>query len=169
VFKRFVLFLVFALVPLISASAQVDVFNMGGTRDPATGTWTGLASVEFVTVGDAGNTSDTAVMTAGYMPDRTTGYGSVEHLYQIGKYDVTAGQYCQFLNAVAATDIYGLYHTSMDYDAHPTYKGCNIKRNGVSGSYTYSVAADWANRPVNWVSWGDAARFCNWQIGRAHV
>ena len=24
------------------------------------------------------------------------------------------------------------------------------------------MAEDWANRPVNWVSWGDAARFCNW-------
>jgi len=30
------------------------------------------------------------------------------------------------------------------------------------GNYTYSVAADWANRPVNWVSWADAAGYCNW-------
>jgi formylglycine-generating enzyme required for sulfatase activity len=43
--------------------------------------------------------------------------------------------------------------------------GCNIKRTGSSGSYTYSMGsdwADWANRPVNFVSWGDAARFANW-------
>jgi len=40
--------------------------------------------------------------------------------------------------------------------------GCNIKRNGSLGSYTYSVADDWANRPVNNVSWADAARFANW-------
>ena len=33
---------------------------------------------------------------------------------------------------------------------------------GSSGSYSYSVAADWADRPVNYVSWGDAARFTNW-------
>lgn len=32
----------------------------------------------------------------------------------------------------------------------------------MSGSYTYSVAADRVNRPVNFVNWGDAARFCNW-------
>jgi formylglycine-generating enzyme required for sulfatase activity len=24
------------------------------------------------------------------------------------------------------------------------------------------VVADWADRPVNYVSWGDAARFANW-------
>jgi streptogramin lyase len=40
--------------------------------------------------------------------------------------------------------------------------GCKIQRSGSSGSYTYSVASDWANRPVNFVNWGDAARFCNW-------
>ena len=36
------------------------------------------------------------------------------------------------------------------------------ERSGSPGSYTYSVAPDWANRPVNFVSWGDAARFANW-------
>ena len=41
-------------------------------------------------------------------------------------------------------------------------QGCNIIRSGESGSYTYSVAADWANRPVNYVSFGDAMRFANW-------
>ena len=29
-------------------------------------------------------------------------------------------------------------------------------------TYSYSVAADWANRPVNYVSFWDAARFANW-------
>ena len=43
-----------------------------------------------------------------------------------------------------------------------TYRGCNIQRSGSSGIYTYSVAGDWADRPVNWVDWGDAARFANW-------
>ena len=44
---------------LIAGSAQADVFNMGGTRNPTTGTWTGLASLEFVTVGNPGNAADT--------------------------------------------------------------------------------------------------------------
>ena len=33
------------------------------------------------------------------------------YAYQMGEYDVTVGQYCQFLNAVAATDTYGLYNS----------------------------------------------------------
>jgi len=56
------------------------------------------------------------------------------------------------------TDTCGLYSTymwSMEY-------GCKIQRSGSSGSYTYSVASDWANRPVNQVSYWDACRFANW-------
>ena len=141
---------------LIAGSAQADVFNMGGTRDPMTGTWTGLASLEFVTVGDPGNAADTVVML-----DGTTGYGSVGYTYQMGTYDVTAGQYTAFLNAVAAQDTYGLYNSGMAVVGGSTY-GCGIIQSGSSGSYTYAVATAYQNFPVNCVSWGDAARFCNW-------
>ncbi|MCY2927249.1 MAG: SUMF1/EgtB/PvdO family nonheme iron enzyme [Planctomycetota bacterium] len=88
------------------------------------------------------------------------GYGAVAYAYQIGKFEVTAGQYTTFLNAVAATDPYGLFFSGM---ANPTgYQGCNIQRSGSPGTYIYTVPSDWANRPVNCVSWGCAARFCNW-------
>ncbi len=97
----------------------------------------------------------------GNSPDSGTGnlYGSVDHAYDIGKYEVTAAQYTEFLNLKAQADPYGLYNTYMT-DLY--YYGCNIQRSGVSGSYSYSVAADWANRPVNHVSFWDAARFTNW-------
>ena len=71
---------------------------------------------------------------------------------------MTAAQYAAFLNAVAATDTYGLYNSSMS----DTSTGCNIQQSGSSGSYTYSVAPQYANLPVNYITWGDAARFCNW-------
>lgn len=109
--------------------------------------------IETVTVGNPGNAADV-------QPNGS--YGSVSYVYEIAAYEVTAGQYTAFLNAVAATDAEGLYHPRMDYDADPTRRGCNIKRHGSPGSYTYSVAPDWAARPVNYVSWGDAARFANW-------
>jgi formylglycine-generating enzyme required for sulfatase activity len=144
-----------AVAMLIAGSAQADVFNMGGTYNQATGTWTGAASLEFVTVGDPGNAADTAVMVR----DGTSGYGSVPYVYQIGTYQVTAGQYCAFLNAVAATPEYGVYNPYMDTKSNAY--GCNIIQTGSSGSYTYSVAQDWANRPVNCLSWANAARFCN--------
>ena len=53
---------------------------------------------------------------------------------------------------------YALYHVNMWTHA----EGCKIERTGSPGSYTYSVAPDRANRPVNFVTWGDAARFANW-------
>jgi formylglycine-generating enzyme required for sulfatase activity len=113
--------------------------------------------IETVPVGNPGNAGELSGSGAGgYGPDRIC--GAVDYEYNIGKYEVTAGQYTEFLNAVAATDTYGLYTTSMDTSSW----GCKIQRSGSSGSYSYSVAGDWANRPVNYVSWGDAARFANW-------
>jgi hypothetical protein len=37
-----------------------------------------------------------------------------------------------------------------------------INRSGSSGSYTYTVKTNYGNKPVNWVSWFDCARYCNW-------
>jgi formylglycine-generating enzyme required for sulfatase activity len=110
-------------------------------------------TIDTVPVGDPGNAADTRYATPGY--------GAVAYTYNIGKYEVTASEYTAFLNAVAATDTYGLYNTHM---ADPTknWKGCNIQRGGSSGAYNYSVAADWANRPVNYVSFWAACRFANW-------
>jgi sulfatase modifying factor 1 len=102
-------------------------------------------NIETVPVGNPGNADDT----------HGDGYGGVDYVYNIGKFEVTAGQYTEFLNAVATTDTYGLYFRAMD-------SLTGIWRSGSAGSYTYSVDPDWANRPVNYVDWGDAARFCNW-------
>ena len=107
-------------------------------------------TIETVRVGDAGNAADTRYATPGY--------GAVPYEYNIGKYEVTAGQYTAFLNAVAAMDTYGLYNTSMWTDSD----GCRIQQSGSPGSYSYTVASDYANRPVNWVSFWDSCRFANW-------
>ncbi|MHC4698185.1 MAG: SUMF1/EgtB/PvdO family nonheme iron enzyme, partial [Planctomycetota bacterium] len=118
--------------------------------------------IETVTVGNPGNAGEDSgdCVPGGWGPCREC--GAVDYVYNIGKFEVTAGQYTEFLNAVAATDTYGLYNTYyMPNPAPPDY-GCNIQRTGLSGSYSYSVAGDWADRPVNGVSWGDAARFANW-------
>jgi sulfatase modifying factor 1 len=105
--------------------------------------------IETVPVGNPGNAADMRY---------TAPHGAVDYLYNVGKYEVTAGQYSEFLNAVAATDTYGLYSTDMWAGARAPM----IERSGAEGSYTYSVAPDWTNRPVCLVSWGDAARFANW-------
>ena len=110
----------------------------------------------FMTVGNPGNAGDTEVM----LEDGTTGYGAVDYVYHMGKFEVTAGQYTEFLNAVADTDAYGLYSEYMS--GNPWDLGCGIQRSGSAGAYTYSVATEWEDRAVSWVNWGDAARFANW-------
>jgi len=136
-----------AIVLLSTTLAMADVFNMPP----------GLTSLETVTVGDPGNVGELSGAGAGgYGPDRIC--GAVDDTYNIGKYEVTAGQYCEFLNAVAKTDTYGLYNTEM----WSGKAGCKIERTGASGNYTYGVAPDWANRPVNFVSYWNACRFANW-------
>ena len=89
---------------------------------------------------------DRAVITSygGAGPDRIC--GAVGYEYNIGKYEVTATQYCEFLNAVAVSDTYGLYSTDMSTNAN----GCKIERTGSPDNYAYTVSAEWANRPVNW-------------------
>src|SRR4051812_9590794 len=78
-------------------------------------------AVVTVPVGNPGNPADTEIMT-----DATTGYGSVPYSYRLGKYETTAGQYTEFLNAVADTDTYGLYNTAMSDPAFDP-AGCNIQ------------------------------------------
>ena len=116
-------------------------------------------NIDLVTVGNPGNAPDTRYATPGY--------GAVGYTYQMGKFEVSAREYTAFLNAVAKTDPYGLYHTYMDPAVY--VYGCNIKQSGNSGNYTYTVGngspddvTNWGNRPVNCVTWGDAARFANW-------
>ena len=112
-------------------------------------------NIETVPVGNLGNDPDTRY--------NTPGYGRVDYVYNIGKYEVTAGQYTEFLNAVdpEGTNSDGLYNPVMNSNLH----GCQITLNG--SDYDFSgapsgTASDWENRPVNHVSWYDAAMFANW-------
>ena len=137
--KQVVCCLVTIFVALSAAITHADVFNMSG----------GQTSLQFVTVGDPGNAAD------------TTGYGAVGYTYQMGKYDVTSAQYCAFLNAVATTaDPYGLSTPSMASTGWG--HGCGIVQTSGATGYSYTVLPGWANMPVNNVTFGDAARFCNW-------
>jgi formylglycine-generating enzyme len=138
------------VVALAVAAAQADVFNMPE----------GQTSLSFVTVGDANNVADPA-----------TTHGAVNHDFRMGTCDVTVAQYCDFLNAVAKTDTYGLYNGYMDMGiVTSSVTRINIVRSGASGDYSYAVGGSYAqaaNCPIFAVGWGDAARFANWlQNGR---
>jgi len=72
--------------------------------------------------------------------------------FSIGKYEVTVGQYVDFLNSTAASDPYGLY----------TSKSATIARRGVDGTYRYASQPFLEQTPIVNVDWFQAARFANW-------
>ena len=160
-----------AKLPIFCEFSQLALHKQRGTTMFRSGIWTigvilavalackyaGAVDIDLVTVGNPGNAGELSGAGAGgYGPDLIC--GAVSYRYRIGKYEVTAAQYTEFLNAVAKTDTHGLYDTKMSY----MVTGCKIERSGTSGSYIYSVAPDQANRPVNYVSFWDACRFANW-------
>ena len=109
-------------------------------------------SYQMVTVGNAGNASD------------SNGYGAVAYEYQIGKYDVTIGQYTAFLNAADpdGTNPNDIYNSNMGTDLN--IAGISYTAGAAAGT-KYSVinnGGDSSNRPITYVSWFDAARFANW-------
>ena len=121
------------------------------------GSYAAAASLETVPVGNTGNTADTRYYASGY--------GAVDYKYSMGKYEVTSGQYRDFLNAVDPTGVNadGLYKTDMDNQSY----GCQITWNSGSSTYDFSgapsgAAADWQDRPVNFITWYDAAMYTNW-------
>jgi sulfatase modifying factor 1 len=109
-------------------------------------------TIDWVTVGNPRND-----------PDPATGslYGAVNYEFRMAKYLVTIQQYTDFLNAVAATDLYSLYKPLMATSLNTA----GISQSGTSGGYSYSVIDNGGpsgNRPMMYVSWFDAARFANW-------
>ncbi len=106
--------------------------------------------IQTVRIGDPGNEAEPLTL-----------FGSVEYEFEIGTYMVTIGEYCAFLNAVAANDTYALYNERMATDLNIA----GIERKGPAGRYTYTVMSNngsSAMRPISYVSFFDAARFANW-------
>jgi formylglycine-generating enzyme required for sulfatase activity len=106
-------------------------------------------TIDWVTVGDPGNATDTT--------GRPNPAGAVAISFRIMKFEFTNQQYTAFLNSVAKTDTYSLYQNEMGSQARG-----GIARSGTSGAYTYAVKSNMGDKPVNYVSWFDAARVSNW-------
>ncbi len=114
------------------------------------------STVTWVPVGDAGNAAD------------NTGFGAVGYNFSIAQFEFTNQQYANFLNSVDLTgaNTYQLYSPSM---------GTDTRRGGISFVPTnangakYVVKANFGDKPVNHVSWFDAARVANWMHNGATV
>ncbi|BBO32081.1 formylglycine-generating enzyme family protein [Lacipirellula parvula] len=108
--------------------------------------------IHWVTVGNPGN----------FGGPETYGrvFGSVAYAYEIGRFEVTNGQYAEFLNSKdpAGTNSLSLYHASMASDANG---GILLNASAALGA-KFETKPGYQSHPVNFVSWFDAARFANW-------
>jgi sulfatase modifying factor 1 len=103
--------------------------------------------MEFVTIGDPGNPAD----------EFAGGHGSVEYVYQIGKFEVTNAQYSAFLNDVdkLGNDPLDLHEPAMNID------------NDLVRPFGQKYRPDdgWENKPVTSTSVATTQRFLNWLGG----
>jgi sulfatase modifying factor 1 len=108
-------------------------------------------TIDWVTVGDPGNTADT---TGDPNPA-----GAVANAFQIMKFEWTNAQYVEFLNAVDpnGTNPNGIYTSVMGSDARG-----GITNTGTVNGSRYAFKVDMGDKPVNYVTWWDAARVANW-------
>jgi formylglycine-generating enzyme required for sulfatase activity len=105
-------------------------------------------TVDWVTVGDPGNAAD------------DTTYGAVADSFRIMRYEWTNAQYVDFLNAVDpnGTNPNSIYNNSMGSNA----RGGISFTNGNTAGSKYAARTNMGDKPVNYVSWFDAARVANW-------
>jgi formylglycine-generating enzyme len=114
-------------------------------------------AIDWTPIRSPGNACDPQALSGG----GTDCFGSVDHEYYIGTYEVTNAQYAEFLNAKAKSDPLGLYNPAMSIPMGNGWAG-GITQSGSPGTYTYSTIPGRENRPVNWVTFYDAMRFANW-------
>ena len=120
---------------LYNPEMEADVLN-GGI----------LMGSESCVVGNPGNAPD------------GNGLGAVADVYSIRPYETTNEEYAELLNAVAVEDDpNALYNPEME----TSIEG-GIVRSGEEGSYQYTVKDGFELKPVNFVSFWDAARYINW-------
>jgi formylglycine-generating enzyme len=114
------------------------------------------SSVTFtsVPVGNSGNGADPL-----------TGRGAVAYEYSITSTEVTNAQYAAFLNAVDPTGVnpHDLYNPDMtNATGFAVVKGGINFDPGAQAGNLYTPKPNYGDKPVNYVSFYDAARFANW-------
>jgi formylglycine-generating enzyme required for sulfatase activity len=109
---------------------------------------------DFVTIGAPGNAP--FHHSASIWP--VHGRGGVNYGFRIARYEITTGQWLEFMNTFATqagtpVNIWGPIHWGAEPD--PSYTGPGRR-------YVLSNIPDAAMLPVEGIPWNDAARFCNW-------
>jgi hypothetical protein len=113
---------------------------------------------DFVEVGHPNNPRDQSSII-----DVTKNTGSVPYIYKITKYAITNYEYIKFLNSVDPDGINtdNIYHEWMNPENDIVYGAIEFDSQAPKGQ-KYSPKGSMANKPVVYITWYEAARFCNW-------
>ncbi len=103
----------------------------------------GVASTTMKTIGSPGNAPDTS--------KTRHGRGRVDYVYRLATAPVSNADYADFLNAVDKVEDQELYDPRMA-----------ISRKGQAGRYRYAAESGCETQPVTFVSYANAASYCNW-------
>ncbi len=111
-------------------------------------------TIDWVTVGDPGNTGETLVYSGTAMT-----FGAVSKEFRIMKYEWTNSLYVDFLNAVdpQGTNPNSIWNPNMGSNARG-----GITNIGITDGGRYAFKTNMGDKPVNYVNWFDAARVANW-------
>ena len=85
-------------------------------------------------------------------PQPVTAVQQVKFEVEAKDSSVTVRDYCEFLNAAAVLDLYGLYDEKMD----------SIKRSGTSGYYSFAVTPGAEEKPITYINDLSAKYYVNW-------
>jgi sulfatase modifying factor 1 len=131
----------------VAAAVLLGVFGVLGVSGVAD-RHAAAVTIDWVTVGDPGNAADEGAL------------GAVSEAFRIMEFEWTNSQYVEFLNAVDpdGNNPQGIYKSSMGSDD----RGGISKTDGNASGSKYAARSNMGNKPVNFVSWFDAARVANW-------
>jgi formylglycine-generating enzyme len=102
-----------------------------------------LIVIDWVSIGNPGNLVQSSSKRTHFIRTSGDGAGSVAYIYTIARNETSIADYAKFLNAVAATDTYGLYDSRMASNLNIA----GISRSGSPGLYSYSVVGS-GERPI---------------------
>ncbi|MDN5940477.1 MAG: VPLPA-CTERM sorting domain-containing protein [Nitrospira sp.] len=102
---------------------------------------------------------------AGNAPDPLTGLGAVPYQYYISSTEVTNAQYASYMNRVDPHGVnpHDIYNPDMtNVTGFAVVKGGIDFDPGAPTGTMYAPKPNYGDKPVNYVSFYDAARFANW-------
>lgn len=107
------------------------------------------------TFNNYGGGAESTISLATHVPTgASSGWPNGYNAFYLAKYEVSQGQYADFLNAIDATNATTRFPNQTTYRHTITYTGGN--------AYGLRYAASIPNRACNFLSWDDATAYASW-------